>query len=73
MAETGFDGLAAALQRSVLGALLAAVALLVGVYSLDVIQRQDPLLVLAGAVGILVAFGASMWIGYLFVDGYRDR
>ena len=63
MGENGLDGLAAALRRSVLGALLAAVALFVGVYGLTAIQRQDPLFVLAGAVGILVSFGAAVWIG----------
>ncbi|WP_135304044.1 hypothetical protein [Haloarcula amylovorans] len=73
MAETGLDGLAAALQRAVLGAFLAAVALFVGTYSLTAIQRQDPMFVIAGAVGILVAFGAAVWLGYLFVDGYRAR
>lgn len=65
--ESSTDALAASLHRSILGVLLAILALV----GLSIAVNADGNLLMAVA-GAVAAVGAVLWIGWLFVEGYRD-
>ncbi len=68
------EQLASSFHRSILGALLA----LVGIVGIGLLRRTNFQFgttenLLLGVVGIALAGGAVIWIGYLFVEGFREQ
>lgn len=68
MPDSDTDRLASALHRSVLGVMLALVALLTLGWGARAVLDGRPL----GALGVLVGLGAVYWIVDLFREGMRE-
>ncbi|MFB6068755.1 MAG: hypothetical protein ABEJ90_02395 [Halobacterium sp.] len=67
---SALDALAASFHRSVLGGLLALVALVALGWSMRRLNAGD---IVVAAAGGLVAAGAVSWILSLFLEGLRER
>lgn len=65
--DAGTEKFFSSLHRSLLGYLLA----LVGLAGFGLVTQSDSLL--SGIAGVVVVGTAGCWIGYLFIDGLRER
>lgn len=67
-AQSSTETLAASVHRAILGGILAIFAI-IGIGS--VINAVPSGGYVVGLAAVLLAVGATSWIGYLFVEGYR--
>ena len=67
--SSAVDTLFGSVHRAVLGGLVGIIALVFIGVTMRAVSSGN---YLVGAVSGVLAAGAIAWVGYLFVDGYRD-